>query len=67
MSTHTDTWWQDPANVNDLVWWLIGKHRVLTAQEAQNCHDYPWRYTLEYTDMLADRVVVQARRLFIGA
>jgi hypothetical protein len=25
MSTHTDTWWEDPANVNDLVWWLIGK------------------------------------------
>jgi hypothetical protein len=67
MSTHTDTWWEDPANVNDLVWWLIGKHRVLTAQEAQNCHDYPWRYTLEYTDMLAERAAEKYRQIWVMA
>lgn len=61
------TWWNDPENVNELCWWLIGKHRLTSAQDCQNVHDHPHRWTLEYTDMLAERFAEKARRIFVGA
>lgn len=40
--------------VDQLVWWLIGEHRIDTAAEAQNVHDKPDRYASAYAEMCAE-------------
>lgn len=57
-------WWRDLAEVFALVDWMIARHRIDTAAEAQKVHREPWLYAKAYNDMCAEQT--RERRLRVA-